>query len=166
MSNKCLFCGKTFKRSKFDDGRKKYCSQLHQYKYWIKMNPGRARQISYKCKAKHRKQNREYGRKYFAANKEKMTENLRSWRRLNRAKTVQQTLLRRYRLKNIPGSHTLEEWEQLKAQYGFKCAECKEIKPLTRDHKIPVSKPGATNDIANIQPMCRPCNSRKFNHLG
>ncbi len=65
------------------------------------------------------------------------------------------------------GFHTLGEWETLKAQYNWTCPSCRKQEPnikLTRDHIIPISK-GGSNNIENIQPLCRGCNSRKKDKL-
>lgn len=62
------------------------------------------------------------------------------------------------------GSHSLNEWNELKEKYNYKCAICGEKKPLTKDHIIPLSK-GGTNYITNIQPLCRNCNSKKNNKI-
>lgn len=59
--------------------------------------------------------------------------------------------------------HTFGEWENLKAQYGYKCACCGKSEPnikLTEDHIIPLSK-GGSDLIENIQPLCLPCNLKK-----
>lgn len=67
---------------------------------------------------------------------------------------------RRVRKSSNGGSHTIGEWENLRAQYNWKCACCREEKTLTRDHIIPISKGGSDN-IENIQPLCKNCNSKK-----
>lgn len=64
------------------------------------------------------------------------------------------------RLRANGGKHTDLEWYQLCATYGWKCARCGVKTKLTRDHILPVSKGGSDN-IANIQPLCRSCNSSK-----
>lgn len=58
------------------------------------------------------------------------------------------------------GTHTLEEWEYLKNKYNHTCPCCNERNKLTEDHIIPLSKNGL-NNIKNIQPLCRKCNSKK-----
>lgn len=65
------------------------------------------------------------------------------------------------------GSHTFGEWELLKARYNWTCPSCKRSEPaikLTEDHIVPIVLGGSDN-IENIQPLCGPCNSKKYTKI-
>lgn len=70
---------------------------------------------------------------------------------------------RKVRLLKNGGFHSNGEWENLKAQVNWTCSHCGKSEPkiiLTKDHIISVAKGGSDN-IENIQPLCKPCNSKK-----
>lgn len=62
------------------------------------------------------------------------------------------------RTKTKTGSLTVEQWNVIVADAGG-CLACGAL-PVEIDHIVPLSK-GGTHDAANVQPLCRSCNSRK-----
>jgi len=71
--------------------------------------------------------------------------------------------IREFRKKQNGGHHSFEEWESLKAKYDYTCPCCGKSEPaikLSKDHIVPVSKSG-NNNIDNLQPLCKSCNSSK-----
>jgi 5-methylcytosine-specific restriction endonuclease McrA len=59
---------------------------------------------------------------------------------------------------------TKREWEQvLKAHNGL-CMRCQTSENISMDHIVPLSR-GGNHTKENVQPLCRPCNSRKKNRL-
>lgn len=58
-------------------------------------------------------------------------------------------------------THTREQWEALKQEFGHRCVRCGVAGVfLERDHIIPIYQ-GGSDGIDNIQPLCRSCNSSK-----
>lgn len=69
-------------------------------------------------------------------------------------------LTRTEKLRLNGGHHTQQEWRELCAKYNQRCLACGQRLPLTKDHIVPVHL-GGSDDITNIQPLCRVCNSSK-----
>lgn len=67
---------------------------------------------------------------------------------------------RRAREAGARGQFTHEEWLALVEFYEETCLCCGERGNVNRDHVVPIVK-GGENTIANIQPLCKPCNSSK-----
>lgn len=91
---------------------------------------------------------------------ERLNEKARRWQRQNPIKNAASAHRWRTRIRGNGGSYTEAEWLALCERFGNVCLACLKPAKLTVDHIVPVSKGGA-NSIDNIQPLCRPCNSRK-----
>lgn len=83
-----------------------------------------------------------------------------SWEQLHPEEARTRVIRRRARIAGASGSHTTVEWNEKVVLFGGRCAYCGEARPLTRDHRIPLTR-GGTNDITNIVPACGLCNSGK-----
>ncbi len=108
---------------------------------------------------------REIGRKSSEKHAEERKKYSLEYRKLHPEKSVAATNRRRARKLAADGSHTEEEWQNLKAFYNFKCLRCGKQEPeikLTRDHVIPLTQ-GGSDSIDNIQSLCARCNSKKNN---
>ena len=66
------------------------------------------------------------------------------------------------------GTHTDQQWQYLLRRFNYRCCKCQQEptrdNPITKDHIIPVSL-GGTDNISNIQPLCKSCNSAKGNKI-
>ena len=142
----CDYCGKEAitKLSAYKRKRRHYCSM--------------------KCYAKDRKENWEPKEQPTWSGGVSNTEAHRRWKKKNPERMAHLKARRYARKQGAVGNHTLKEWNKLKEDFGNICAICGKDKPLTKDHIIPLSK-GGTDFIWNIQPLCRNCNSKKWNKL-
>lgn len=78
-----------------------------------------------------------------------------------RQPTVDSTVYRRSDARNRSRTHyTQAQFLELCGLYGNRCAACRRKRTLTADHVVPLYH-GGSDDISNIQPLCKPCNSRK-----
>ena len=142
----------------------KSVEEIKEYKKaWATMNREKRRASVKKWADRNREYLREKKRDYYKTRIDYYTEYFRQYRKNNRAR--RRLWWRNYRVRKLSalGSHTLEEWQQLKILYDLTCPKCFRAEPeivLTEDHKIPISK-GGTNFIDNIQPLCRSCNASK-----
>jgi 5-methylcytosine-specific restriction endonuclease McrA len=110
------------------------------------------REYSKQKRTTHRDELNAYHRRYTSTPEYKQ-------RDLPRQKAKSHT--RRARLAGVGGTFSKQEWQQLLDETGHRCLSCKRTdRKLTIDHIIPISK-GGINTIANIQPLCMPCNASK-----
>lgn len=103
-------------------------------------------------------------RKHYQDNKAEYFANAREWNRKHPEKALEKCNKRRATKQGIEGGHfTRQEFADLCVKYDNKCLCCgRTDKPLTADHVIPLSwKEPHTDEITNIQPLCKSCNSKK-----
>lgn len=158
-------------------GRCKVCSALHA-KDWVERNKGRVNDYLKDWRANNGDLIKRLNKDWQSRNRQSQIEKRRSqaevlrkkvadWQKKNPDKCSLYARNRRA-LKKTSGTHTLAEIEALLKKQNFKCASCFiQIKNVGKngrhaDHIVAIST-GGTNDISNIQMLCQPCNSRKYN---
>lgn len=129
----------------------------------------------YRCKPCYREYKRIQQASARAADPEKYRDHVRKnqrqpdfneKRRIRRAANPHQAAANNARRRGLvllaEGSFTSEQFTELCAAWGNVCLCCGGQSKLEPDHVIPLSW-GGSNEITNIQPLCRSCNSRKGN---
>lgn len=130
---------------------KKYCSRECWYRYRPK-NPGHSEETKRKISLAHKKIH------------EGHPERAINWQGGISFIPGYKSLMKKKSRLNTKGSHTREEWDNLKRLYRFTCPACIRSEPeikLTQDHIVPLIK-GGNDYIENIQPLCGSCNTRKM----
>lgn len=149
---------------------------LAKTKEWSSVNPDKRKAQKSRNYQRHRDvkleklrqwywDNREYNvkksREWYRKNTAYAIARSTEWSRKNRDRMTQYANNRRGRIFDNGGNHTLGQWLDLIKDYDYCCAYCGErgVK-LTRDHIMPLAR-GGDDNISNIVPACRPCNSAK-----
>jgi 5-methylcytosine-specific restriction endonuclease McrA len=81
----------------------------------------------------------------------------------DKEKRISASMAVRAKRAGAPGSHTIAEWKAVLRHHGRTCVYCNTKltpKNVSRDHRQPLCRSGS-NDIRNIVPACRSCNSKK-----
>ena len=139
-----------------------YRSQSRLYYYEHRLAAiARVKAYAARHKAKIQKYKSEWAKKYYLLHPEKVIEKREKRKgRENRFLKLEQ--LHKYRAKKVinGGQHTKESWEHLLQRFNHTCLACGTTKRIEKDHIVPVSG-GGSNDITNLQPLCRSCNASK-----
>lgn len=104
---------------------------------------------------------REYNRRWRLENADRFREMVKNWRHRNPDKVREFDAKQRRKRRNVAGKHTEVEWRNLLQLCGSMCIYCGDTGvEITKDHVVPISQSGV-DDIDNIVPCCRRCNSSK-----
>jgi 5-methylcytosine-specific restriction endonuclease McrA len=178
---KCVICGNEFEAIRTSA---KYCSKKCSRKAENMTDRAKKARSDYyyrhkekiSQKSKERRENyseekkkeiKEREKAYYAQNRERCLSRNKKWieeyRKTEKGKYMQRMYVHQRRL--IVESLEKVDYNLLKEKFdklGNKCVVCGSCENLTIDHIIPITK-GGTNDICNLQPMCKSCNSAKNN---
>lgn len=134
---------------------------------WRESHRAEARAATKRWEAANSEHVKKRKREWWAANPEKRHEYNQRFRALNPEKIrvweKDNTYRRRALKAQAEGNFTYEEFAGLCNDLGWICFYCGcalDSETATADHMIPLSRGGA-NDIGNIAPACRSCNSKK-----
>ena len=167
----CTVCGEEKLRTEFyrgsnKEGRMRSCKDCHREKMkkYAKENRKRIRARNkkrYHTDEDYRQTLKLAKEKWEKANRTRINTTTREWHVRNPGKSSEYHTRYRTQKANNGGNHTANEFIALCEEYGNLCLACKEERPLTADHIVPVIM-GGSNNISNIQPLCQPCNSKKW----
>jgi 5-methylcytosine-specific restriction endonuclease McrA len=145
---RCKVCSKVANRAKYERNKESVAARMAAY---YRENAEHLRKVNGERKARERL-DPEYRKRETAFSRE--------WRRRNPRK-VQAANARARAWGRYDPDWTDQEWADLLERSDYACLCCGSIEDLTPDHVIPLSRGGA-NTIDNIQPLCLPCNRRKY----
>lgn len=113
-----------------------------------------------KYAATHREKLRAANRKHYATHRERILAKQSTYEASHRDIANVRNRNRQARKRAAGGVHTVAEWRALCEWFENKCLACGAKGKLSIDHVIPIAI-GGTNDISNLQPLCKSCNSKK-----
>ena len=129
-------------------------------KAWRQNNPGKVKNWLYDWRRRNPEAYAQTLRDWRERHPEKSYAITKAYTTAHPEKVVQFSHARRARVRAASGKFTSREWMALKDACGHICLCCGTKNKLTADHVIPLAR-GGSNDISNIQPLCKTCNFKK-----
>lgn len=138
-------------------------------KEWYEANKEKVKERVKKYRTKNKEWYKDYQKKWVKENPDKVLDKQRRWTKTEKGKQIisQRNHNRKALIRGAKGKHSSKEWIAMKKKHDYTCLHCGKREPeikLTRDHVVPISK-GGNNDILNIQPLCKSCNSKKHDKI-
>jgi 5-methylcytosine-specific restriction endonuclease McrA len=147
--------------------KKSASRRIAQAKEWANKNPNRTRAATRRYRSKNRKEIRVKAATQYAKNPQLFNDRAKLWRKSNpdKARLIRNAAKanRRAVLRKAGGKYTSKDITRLLQAQSNRCVYCKaslEGKERHVDHIMPL-KLGGTNDVQNLQILCRVCNLKK-----
>lgn len=135
-------------------------TQADYSRMYRERHPDRVAETLRKYRTAHKDDRRAQDAERYKTDRARIIQWNTEYHRKHRAAVMTRQHARKACLLGNGGHHTTQDWLDKCELLGNVCIYCGESKPLTRDHKMPVIR-GGSNDITNIVPACKSCNSRK-----
>jgi 5-methylcytosine-specific restriction endonuclease McrA len=146
------------------EARQYYAKNRERIRFLASKGKARIQAYNRIYRAQHRERLRELFRQWYAKNIEGIRAREKLYKATRRSQFVAYAVKRRAQQLNAPRNDlTADQWEAIKAAYGYRCIYCERpMQRLTQDHLTPLSK-GGSHTLHNVVPACQSCNSRKRN---
>lgn len=150
--------------------RARYASNPQRNAEYRAANRERRKEQSRAWHAANKEHSAEYDRQYRRANREQRSETWHAWYETNKARLIARgravTNIRRGRVRNAEGTHTIADIRAQHARQKGRCYWCGKAvgKAYHVDHIVPLSR-GGSNWPDNLVIACPQCNLSKGNKL-
>ena len=101
-----------------------------------------------------------HNKEYYESNKESVSLLKKVYKQNHRDEFIMYDQNRRARIKKLPCTLTVAQWNKAKEYFNNRCCYCGEEKLLAQEHFIAIGNSGEYG-ASNILPACKSCNSSK-----
>lgn len=158
-NGKCVVCMLKDIRNYHSRHKEKENARCRQ---WAKDNPERNSENSKRWwNSQHQERRHELSKASYQRHRDEKIKYSAEWQKRNPELLLTYRRNTRHRKKAGGGTVTHEQWTEILERFNNQCPGCgSTTEPLTMDHIVPVSN-GGSHSASNVQPLCRPCNTRK-----